>query len=60
MKTVEAAVSQAQNQTPEPQQAPFLLASGRTIVPHVEREGRYSQLILAKKWSVVKWLGIGL
>lgn len=54
---MEAAVSQAQNQTPEVQQAPFLLESGHAIAPDVEREGRYSQLILVMKMICCETVG---
>lgn len=55
MKTVKAAVSQAQNQIPDAQQASFLLASGHTTAARMERMG-WSQMILVKKGSFLKRL----
>lgn len=60
MKTVEAAVSQAWNETPAAQQAPFLPANGHATVPGMEREERCSQVILAKKGSVLQRWELGL
>lgn len=56
VKTVEAAVSQAQNQMAAAQQASFLLASGYPTDPGMEREGGCSQVTLVKKGSFNKRL----
>lgn len=60
MKGVEAAVSQAWNETPAAQQAPFLLANEHTTAPGMEREERCSQVILAKRGFVLQQWELGL